>query len=529
MKRSKSKSHCLPADRALKTFFLGPASENADLVTTAMNSILNHWFELRKSQFTSDGGCITEEDRNGSWYQKKQKRIHEASNEILALFEKEIPKHTPRYLGHMSSEISIPGFIGQFIGTIHNPNLISSEVAKAGSEIEDQAIRILLKVVGFVPNKGMGHFTSGGTIANFEAIERAKLRAQKHSMASPLVFVPENRHYSWDKGFSIFGIEPESVWKIELDEYASLSLVDFAKKLKLAEKLNRPIMMVVSVAGSTEFGGIDPIDRIQRLLQQHERKTKDKVWHHVDAAYGGFFRTLLKLKKTPLTSEQIKSLTAIKYADSVTIDPHKLGYVPYSSGVFLTQRKADYTLTAVTAPYLNYEQKIDRGLYTLEGSRPVGGATATLLTEKCLGFDHHGLGKIIAKTVQNRKDFEQYLRKIPNLVLLPGKKTNVICFYLRATDRSWKTSSQLTKLFYDRYQGAAENRFYVSKTSLYPTVHRRIFQKLKAGQPMKGEIDSLVCIRLCLMNPFLGSHEFKVNFYEEFSKLVKSFLKANKN
>ena len=92
---------------------------------------------------------------------------------------------------------------------------------------------------------------------------------------------------------------------------------------------HRPII-VVSVAGTTELGKADPIAGINSLLAENEREYRYRPWHHVDAAYGGFFCTLLDSPE--LKPEVSSALRAIRDADSITLDPHKLGYVPYSSG-----------------------------------------------------------------------------------------------------------------------------------------------------------------------------------------------------
>ena len=60
-------------------------------------------------------------------------------------------------------------------------------------------------------------------------------------------------------------------------------------------------------------------------------------------------------------------------ANSITVDPHKLGYVPYASGAFLAASPREYYVTPFDAPYLRFKQKEYSGTQTLEGSRAAGG------------------------------------------------------------------------------------------------------------------------------------------------------------
>ena len=91
------------------------------------------------------------------------------------LLEAETPKYTPRYMGHMVSELSLPAIFGHFATLLHNPNITSREAAKVGSVLEAEAVAMLATMVGY-GKSARGHFTCGGTIANFEAIWRARFR-----------------------------------------------------------------------------------------------------------------------------------------------------------------------------------------------------------------------------------------------------------------------------------------------------------------------------------------------------------------
>jgi aromatic-L-amino-acid decarboxylase len=58
----------------------------------------------------------------------------------------------------------------------------------------------------------------------------------------------------------------------------------------------------------------------------------ERLWLHVDAAYGGFFL---------LTERGRAVMQGIDRADSVTLDPHKGMFLPYGTGAVLVREGAD--------------------------------------------------------------------------------------------------------------------------------------------------------------------------------------------
>ena len=83
----------------------------------------------------------------------------------------------------------------------------------------------------------------------------------------------------------------------------------------------RPFM-VVSAAGTTNTGAIDPLDAIADLCDA------EQLWHHCDGAYGGFFYMCPELR--PL-------LAGLPRADSLALDPHKGLFLPFGTGALLVR------------------------------------------------------------------------------------------------------------------------------------------------------------------------------------------------
>ena len=136
---------------------------------------------------------------------------------------------------------------------------------------------------------------------------------------------------------------------IPLDEHFRIKSVELAKQIQKDRAEGLIPWMIVASAGTTDVGAIDPLHEIAIIAQ------KEKLWLHVDAAYGGFFL---------LTDEGKAQLKGIELADSVVLDPHKGLFLPYGSGALVVK---DVEKLAVAHRYdANYMQdtKMDGGMYS---------------------------------------------------------------------------------------------------------------------------------------------------------------------
>lgn len=582
---STSKS-CSPHDVALKSFFLGPQAENAGWVATCVISIFERWFDWRRRLYHEDGHAISHADQNMPEFVARRENLERILKDLMERFEDEVPKFSPRYIGHMLSEISLPALFGHIVTLLHNPNNISGESAKVGTAIEDEAVKMLLEMLGFDPLTSAGHFTSGGTVANFEAVYRARSRmfrwmqagllarsqgealklvdaasigwsrydeivarygtdalakipdlddnpfqaalelgqAFGATFAGPVMLVPQSKHYSWPKGSWLFGLGKSGCVPVQLDRFGKMSITDLNRKIEEAQKAGRPVMMVVSVAGTTELGSIDPVDETTECLEQW-RKRGIEIWHHVDGAYGAFFASLGSTAKERLGEKASAAFEAMKQADSLTLDPHKLGYVPYSSGTFLCRTKRDYALVPHRPAYVQMDIRSDRGPYTIEGSRSAAGAVATWLTGKTVGFNEDGYGRILGRTVLVKKHLEEELTKSGLPVwIAPHSESNVLCFTVATQGESLSSSNKRTLELIEKFPPTAGGSFMVSQTALQFSNYGEYANEFCSLWRPALDDNKIVCVRLCLMNPFFDSKEFKVSYADEFIKSLRAAL-----
>ncbi len=576
-------------NRTIKSYFLGPQAENAELLEQLGHFIFAHWFDWRKRQYPDDGPAITKVDQTSPEFLAEVEKIKLKVLDLVSRLQKEVPSFSPRYIGHMVSEISVPALLGHIITLIHNPNNITDEVARVSMEIEREAIGEVMIMLGYDPTKGRGHFTSGGTVANIEGLVRARARLARWMAAGmveeensptgrnifqcahqgwdgfkktvskfpdeeirshhflhyspidvakkvdrifkidyrgPVVLAPQSKHYSWPKGIILMGLGAEAFWPIDLDNRGMLSVKDLKLKVENARKENRPIACVVSVAGTTELGDFDPIHEVQDYLDSLKKSEGLHIWHHVDGAYGGFFRCIKDGPNSPLAAHTHAALKAISRSDSITVDPHKLGYVPYASGAFVCRNTNEYYVAPFDAPYLRFDYDSNQMPQTLEGSRSAGGAIATWLTAKCIGLNADGYGRILEQTIKQRQNLETKVAKAhPDFQIAPHSQTNILCFCIAKNGEPVSVSNERTERIYEAFAKDGPVPFFVSMTSLTWKNYKAYLDDYVSNWNGKIDADKLTLLRLTLMNPFFESTDTKINYGDEFIKELLLLLK----
>jgi glutamate decarboxylase len=310
------------------------------------------------------------------------------SDHMHHLLEKLVSQsvHTasPTFIGHMTS--ALPSFIlplsKLMVGL--NQNLVKVETSKAFTPLERQVVGMMHNLVykedeGFYKSwmhsaeHSLGAFCSGGTVANitalwvarnkllkadgsFKGITRSGLFAglKHYGYQGLVILVSERGHYSLKKSADILGIGQDSVIAIKTDENNKIDCQKLAEKCEELQKLNIKVLAIVGIAGTTETGNVDPLNKMAEIAKQYA------CYFHVDAAWGG---------ATLLSNKHRHILAGIEHADSVTIDAHKQMYVPMGVGMVLFKDPSSVEEIEHHAEYILRKGSKDLGSHTLEGSR----------------------------------------------------------------------------------------------------------------------------------------------------------------
>ena len=555
---------------------------------------------------------------------------------------------------------------------VKTPNMVGQNLFENIFNVSD---RILLSLKPnekiYLPTKLLQHLIESKKMNKEEAIEKLNnhIRISNFSVRwagfinvmmnvklKPIIFVPESAHYSWDKTISILGYGNASIRRIPITSKFRID-VKKLKEMLYNLKDDEFVIAVITVAGTTEEGAVDPIHKVQLLREEFEKDKNMSFWLHIDSAWGGFIRSLfnvdeykellnekffdesiekefiknkiqmeekykskkklftkldedslkikflMNLKETYKDKEfysktnpekditlawddlnVIKAFLSFKDADSITIDPHKLGYIQYPAGVIAFKNANIVQFIAQKASYIskvkNGVEKIfmdevnSIGPYIIEGSKPGASAVACWLSEKTIPFNINNHGQILKVTLLNSRRFLHLINKLnsknigfsfrkENRVtkkpyrIVPAYDnidTNLVCFFVlpmiwcdeaksntlisKDINLKLKEMNELNENIYKKFTIINKDNTYIFPHSIKFFLSRTRFtseqysyesiKKLLENNYIKKEEyekEGLFIIRATLMNPWHYNQEpdktdYYFEFFEEFNKVI---------
>lgn len=677
-------------DSNYAAWFLGPKAEHSDTWEKMLVDVFRDYVHWRRNYFPEDNVVINSRMRRQ--HELMSDSLRDELTRILALFKAQNPIYSPRYIAHMVSEQTLPSVVGYFAGLLYNANNISGESSPIGFPLEIEVGKIVAAMLGFNPSEAWTHISSGGTIANIEALWIARtvkfvpfsvreyclqqgialsvetpdgkcvdirevddrtlihlapqtavrltrrlfheqiaegrtseqiiadygdfMKTSNYNISergigrvlstiglTPKVYLSPSAHYSLKKAVNVLGYGADSLEIVDVDENFRLNTD------KLREKLfNAPddtyTAAVIAIAGTTEEGAVDPIHKIVSLREELSAKLNRSFWLHIDSAWGGYVRSLFRGYdlNTPSMDDKVercrvnintqageciwsgddnnyRAFLSFPEADSVTIDPHKLGYIPYPAGMVSIRHGLVTELIRQDAAYVfdkdgggipsDFSFSIgDIGSYILEGSKPGAAAASCYLAHKTIPLTLDGHGAIIKSTLVSTQrlqrlmsdhfnHFAEYDRLVaakhkskhapakregePMFTFKPIHRpdTNLICYIMIPVlpengsfvlDKRYSLSdiNELNARLYatmsvnEEFEGTQTIDFFVSRTRLTEGLYNydSIEKVLKPlGVTKKAYVkEGLFVLRSTVMNPFyqLATKESEKDYLYEF-------------
>lgn len=168
---TKEKDGYIGIDPPLTSLFLGPHAENASYWEKTLSTIFSDYVYWRKNYYSKDGNMMSLSDyrKEDAFYTEFTLYLEKMLNDLKQHF----PFHSPRYMGHMMSEQTLPAVMGYFATMLYNPNNVSEEGAPVTVEKELDFGKRICHMLGY-GSKGWAHLSSGGSAANVEALWAAR-------------------------------------------------------------------------------------------------------------------------------------------------------------------------------------------------------------------------------------------------------------------------------------------------------------------------------------------------------------------
>jgi glutamate/tyrosine decarboxylase-like PLP-dependent enzyme len=629
----------------LGSIFLGPKGENAAVLERLLLEALRDHVFWRRNFHPEDGFLIQESDKRSESFQRSVAVLSQELLSLLGQLKAGVPFFSPRYIGHMSSDLTMASLVGYFATMLYNPNNVAVEASPVTTRMELEVAAQLAAMVGYPAERQWGHLTSGGTVANFEALwaarnvkylpvaafgaaqelgledvevrlpdgrakalgtlglwsllniepeaaldlvdamrsaggddeallaalgghSLAKLGYQEYArrltatfgdpLPAGVVLVPSTAHYSWEKICHALGIGSQQLVHVPVDRQFRMDPDALDETVGRLVEERRPVIACVAVVGTTEESAVDRVD----LIVECRRRAAERglAFHlHADAAWGGYAVSITRDGDGARRSYEealgdaapevwpregvYKALCAVEETDSITIDPHKLGFVPYPAGAVSFRDRRARDLLAVDAPYLFHRGQSAWGAigrYIFEGSKPGAAAAAVWMSHKVLPLDARGYGRLICDASRGALALHRRLERGDwgdfRLALLPRPDLNIVCFAVgHASFRTPEECNELADRVYAAMSvgsghPAPRLDYFVTKTVLrweqYGEASAAVIAGLGFTLDECRRAGGVHVVRCTVMDPFLADRRAEVDHIEGFARCLREVLES---
>lgn len=235
----------------------------------------------------------------------------------------------PRYFGLFNPGANFPAQCADHIVALFNPQLASSASSPVPVALESHLIRAIAARAGFGA-EATGHFATGGSEANYTALLCALTAANAdfsrdgvRAFGAPVVFyTSRDCHIAWLKIAHQAGVGRAALRLIDTDGNGRMDVNALTRAIAADRAAGAVPVMLVATAGTTGGGMIDPLHACADIAQ------RERIWFHVDAAWGG----------AALASEKLRGLlSGIERSDSLIIDAHKWLATTMGCAIFITR------------------------------------------------------------------------------------------------------------------------------------------------------------------------------------------------
>jgi len=333
----------------------------------------------------------------------------------------------PGFMGWVHGGGSVAGMLGEMLAAGLNANLGGREHMPI--EVERQILRWLAPLFGMSEGAG-GLFVTGSSMANFMAILVARTGALGPEVrrlglqgAKLTAYASASVHGCVRRGMEMAGLGGDALRAVPVDREGRMDLRALLEAVRADRAAGMRPFLAVGTAGTVDTGAIDPLDGIADAARA------EGLWFHVDGAYGAL---------AVLSPGLAPRLAGIGRADSIALDFHKWGQVPYDAGYLLVRDGALQQRTfAQPAVYLGRERRglaagspwpCDFGPDLSRGFR----ALKTWFVLKVYGTER--LGAMIGHTCALAQYLKARVQASPELELMAPVALNIVCFRRRGPD-----------------------------------------------------------------------------------------------
>jgi tyrosine decarboxylase/aspartate 1-decarboxylase len=393
-------------------------------------------------------------------------RIDEVMMAVAERMQDNFPYFHPLYAGQMLKPPHPLARVAYMLSMWINPNNHALDGGRASSRMEKEVVQDLARIFGW--KDSLGHLTSGGTMANLEALWiSGKLNPGKKVLAS------EQAHYTHSRLSDVLRLDFRAV---PCDERARMDPAALEEILK-----EEDVGTVVATIGTTGTGSADPLPEILDLKETYGFRL------HADAAYGGYFMLVDNLAR-----DTQRIFDVLPEVDSIVIDPHKHGLQPYGCGCILYKDAGVGRFYKHDSPYTYFtSRELHLGEISLECSRAGASAAALWATHRLLPPVPGGeFAKSLSKCREAAVALFEKISGDSRFRTILAPELDIVVW---APDG--ETASQISGMSERLFEAAAKENLHLAKFK-YPSSMLE-----NRWSDVKFDRDDVICLRSCLMKP----------------------------
>lgn len=337
----------------------------------------------------------------------------------------------PRFMGWVHGGGTAEGMLAEMLAAGLNANVGGRD--QMPLEVERQVVRWMRDLFGFPATAG-GLLVTGSSMANLIGVLVARTRAlgvgsrqtgvADPALGRPLVaYAAASAHGCVAQAFAISGLGTQALRRVPVGADHRMDLVALDALVAADRAAGLRPFLVVGTAGTVDTGAVDDLQALSAVAR------REGMWFHVDGAFGALGM---------LAPEIAPRLCGIERADSIALDFHKWGQVPYDAGFLLVRDQADQ-LAAFASPAA-YLARHPRGLAAGSpwpcdlGPDLSRGFRALKVWFTFVTHGSERLGRAIAQSCRLAQRLQARIQAEPALELLAPVTLNIVCF--RLIDRS---------------------------------------------------------------------------------------------
>jgi glutamate/tyrosine decarboxylase-like PLP-dependent enzyme len=370
----------------------------------------------------------------------------------------------------------------------------------------------------------------------------------------PVIIVPRTAHYCWSRAGALLAVGRSRFRTVDVDAEFRMDPDDLSRTMSACLEERTPVLQVVSVVGSTEFGSVDPVGEI---VDVRNEMVDEGLYApiHVDAAYGGYFASMYAPGSLPEAADFHEdpppdvwvrdAYRSLSRCDSITVDPHKAGYTPYGAGSIVLKHGFLKELVAETAPYVFDRDDTTAastptpqlGKFILEGSKPGAAAASVWFSHRLIPLNRDGYGRQLAVLCRLARDFDRMIASQDGLETdmrlrsLFRPHLNIVCIYALPdqADRISQVNALNEELAVHfgvkDVRSIQEYDYLVSRTTVSLDMPNAREDEELAG--LEADADRLVVLRLVFMNRWVEGREttgrtFMADFLSHLSEAART-------